>query len=205
MSAGKDRPQGKRTVDELLRQGLNELYGKAEAPDRVWVQIRQQVQAGPSLPRRGSRKTAWWGRVATQFVALTSVLLFVFTFRAEMVRQGDADILTWRRWQPVRSIYPAGAEPLILDAEDTLSGHDQFQFSRTFQMLPAGPARQARPVPPEPVVVKETVEMVDAPLLGPQQDLAALHPRGRRWAKAEEALAPSSLPVNGSRLTRLSH
>ena len=194
---------GNRTIDNLWREGLDDLVGQAEAPDRVWEQISRQVQAGPPRPQHRSRGFSWGWRMAGQFAALAGVFLFVLTFRAEMIRQGNADILTWRQQPPAHVVLALPGEPLAMGVEDTLSQYDQFKARRAIRTLKAlnypsmDPVLWARPASSLP-----TREVVDALLLQPGQDQVLLHRRERENTAREKVLSAFLLPRDDPMLAR---
>jgi len=195
--------RGNRTVDDLWRDGLDDLVGQSEAPDHVWDQISRQVQAGPSRPQHRPRGFSWGWRMAGQFAALAGVFLFVLTFRAEMIRQGNADILTWRQQPPAHVVLALPGEPLTMGGEDTLSQYQQFKARRAIQMLKTlnypttDPVLRARPVSSLPAE-----EVVDALLLPPGQDQVLLHRRERESTVREKALSAFLLPGDDPLLAR---
>lgn len=124
MSADRvDRDSQEAPLDALWRLGLEELVGKAEAPDRVWGALRGQVGAGPSRPVSPSRKASTaWGAL-NQFVALAAVFLLLLGVRAELVQQGGAEALFWQGRFPTPWAWRAPSQPLYVGLGDTLSSH----------------------------------------------------------------------------------
>lgn len=116
-----DLEQQEHLLDTLWRLGLEELVGKAEAPDRVWTDIGCQVGAGPSRPKPLPRTASPAWRAVSQFVALATVFLLLLGFRAELVRQGEASL--WQSGFPTPWTWPAASRPLLVGSGDTLSAH----------------------------------------------------------------------------------
>ena len=141
--------------------------------------------------------------MAGQFAALAGVFLFVLTFRAEMIRQGNADILTWRQQPPAHVVLALPGEPLAMGVEDTLSQYDQFKARRAIRTLKAlnypsmDPVLWARPASSLP-----TREVVDALLLQPGQDQVLLHRRERENTAREKVLSAFLLPRDDPMLAR---
>lgn len=116
-----DLEQQEHLLDALWRLGLEELVGKAEAPDRVWTDIRCQVGAGPSRPKPPPRTASPAWRAVSQFVALAAVFLLLLGFRAELVQQGGVSL--WQSGFPTPWTWPAASQPLLVGSGDALSAH----------------------------------------------------------------------------------
>lgn len=122
-------------LDTLWRLGLEELVGKAEAPDRVWGLLRGQVGAGPSRPAPPPRKvSAAWGAL-NQCVALAAVFLLLLGVRAELVQRGDAGALFWQGRFPTPWTWRAPLQPLYVGLGDVLSSHATHALAREQRTL----------------------------------------------------------------------
>lgn len=128
-----DRELQEHPVDALWRLGLEELVGRAEAPDRVWADIRCQVDAGPSRRQPPSRAASSAWRVVSQFVALAAVFLVLLCFRTEVIQQGGASL--WQGGLPTPWAWCAASQPLFVGLGDTLSVHAAHASAREQRAL----------------------------------------------------------------------
>ncbi|MGC8839647.1 MAG: hypothetical protein ACP5UM_14695 [Anaerolineae bacterium] len=158
-------------LDVMWRLGLEELVGKAEVPDRVWEDLRNQVGAGPSRPRPSSRVGAPVWRAVSQCIALAAVVLLLLGVRAEVLEQGDP--LFWRGRLPTPWAWRVASQPLSLGPGDALSAHAAYISAREQRALASlrSPSRdpllrnQGPAVPPtsSPQVSQPSKEVSPAP------------------------------------------
>ncbi len=138
MSADKgDREAREHFLDALWRLGLEDLVGKAEAPDRVWANLRDQVGAGPPRSRSPSRGASSAWRAVSQFVALAAVLLLLLGVRAEVVQRGSWESSFWEGRFPTPWAWRAPAQPVRVGVGDTLSAHTTYALARERRALAA--------------------------------------------------------------------
>ncbi len=195
-----DKVDREHPLDALWRLGLEDLVGRAEAPDRVWARLRGQVGGGPSRPQRLSRAASPVWRAASQFIALAAVCLLLLGVRAEVVPQGAGEATFWHGRLPTPWAWPAATPPLRVGLGDTLSSHAAYTSAREQRALASlrSPSR-------DPVLRNQgagLTSVAQGPALPSPQVQVPQHGEASVAAPREEALRVLGEPARDPLLTR---